>query len=225
MRIARPNFDAIESSLRCVQRRFDLINQNLGAERVPLYDDVLINMLEGYKLLDKYLVDRIDLFAPGNSHHILELNNVVLFNQDQQSRDDYEKQLVQSERHFYDRPSAGIGGFIDFCERQDKKNPYHLAATIYIYLLAQPQLFIEGNHRTGALLMSYVLLRHSLPPFVLTPLNAPDIFEPTTEIGKLHKKGILMWLGFPRLRKHFIQVLHDSEDYRYLLDESVLYER
>jgi hypothetical protein len=42
------------------------------------------------------------------------------------------------------------------------------AAEVYIYILSEPQLFIAGNHRTGALVLSYILAREGRPPFVLT---------------------------------------------------------
>ena len=55
--------------------------------------------------------------------------------------------------------------------------------------LSRPQLFIEGNHRTGALAMSYVRLRDGHPPFVLTPENAAAYFEISAPIRDIPKHG------------------------------------
>jgi hypothetical protein len=46
------------------------------------------------------------------------------------------------------------------------------AAGVYVRTLSEPELFIEGNHRSGALVMSYILAREGYPPFVLTAENA-----------------------------------------------------
>ena len=53
---------------------------------------------------------------------------------------------------------------------------------MYVRILSRPQLFIEGNQRTAALVMSYVVLRAGQPPFVLSARNAPDYFDPSTVI-------------------------------------------
>jgi hypothetical protein len=48
--------------------------------------------------------------------------------------------------------------------------------------VSEPQLLIEGNHRTGALVLSYILAREGRPPFVLTAENAKAYLDPSTLI-------------------------------------------
>jgi Fic family protein len=57
--------------------------------------------------------------------------------------------------------------------------------------VSQPQLFLEGNHRTGALVASYILVQEGLPPFVLTRKNASEYFNPSTLIKYRHKEKFL----------------------------------
>jgi hypothetical protein len=46
-------------------------------------------------------------------------------------------------------------------------HPYKLAAEAYLSIVGQPQLFTEGNHRTGSLIASWINLHAGYPPFVL----------------------------------------------------------
>jgi hypothetical protein len=79
----------------------------------------------------------------------------------------------------------------------------------------KPQLFIEGNHRTGALLMSYVLVRDGQLPFVLTVENAAAYFAPSAAIRDTAKTG-------PAFLRHLVNrprltaLLVDRADRRYL---------
>jgi hypothetical protein len=92
-----------------------------------------------------------------------------------------------------------------------------LAAGLYVRALSKPQLFIEGNHRTGALLASYVLLRNGKPPFVLTVENALAYFDPSTVIRNTDKLGLMALFRLPGIKKRFAQFLEDQADPRYLL--------
>jgi len=46
---------------------------------------------------------------------------------------------------------------------------------------------ICASHRTGVLVMSYILAREGRPPFVLTVENAKAYFDPSTLIIKTRK--------------------------------------
>jgi hypothetical protein len=67
--------------------------------------------------------------------------------------------------------------------------PRERAAGVYVMMLSRPQLFIEGNHRTGALVMSCLLARAGLPPFVLSPECAEGYFDVSTCIRDTAKTG------------------------------------
>jgi DnaJ-class molecular chaperone len=53
---------------------------------------------------------------------------------------------------------------------------------VYLRLLSNPQLFIEGNHRSGVLIMNLILVRAGLAPFILNSENAREYFDLSSEI-------------------------------------------
>ena len=56
----------------------------------------------------------------------------------------------------------------------DGDHAYKLAAETYLSILSESQLFIEGNHRTGSLIASWINLYAGYPPIVLSVENAVD---------------------------------------------------
>jgi hypothetical protein len=86
-----------------------------------------------------------------------------------------------------------------------------------VRILSKPQLFIEGNHRTGALIMSYVLLRNGRPPFVLNVDNALAYFDPSALIRNTSKLGAIALFRLPGIKKRFAQFLEEYADDVYLL--------
>ena len=76
-------------------------------------------------------------------------------------------------------------------------------------------LFIEGNHRTGALLMSYILLRDGEPPFVISAGNADTYFDASAELRAVDKHGPAALLRLPPIRQRLVALLADA-DPRYL---------
>jgi hypothetical protein len=85
-----------------------------------------------------------------------------------------------------------------------------------VRILSQPQLYIEGNHRTGALIMSYILLRDGKPPFVLTVDNAKAYFDPSTLIKQTKKTATTMLMKLPGMKKRFAAFLHAQAHEKYL---------
>jgi Fic family protein len=84
-------------------------------------------------------------------------------------------------------------------------------------MLSKPQLFIEGNHRTGALLMSHILQRDGLPPFVLSADSAADYFDPSTAIRDVDKNSPATIFRLSRARDRLAKLLQERSDPRYLL--------
>lgn len=218
MVVRRLDLATIETSLRKVQKQYFAINGSLNAERAEFGDVILGNMLAGYRLVDAFVAARTDLFSLGNSRNILELNNLVLYGADTAHRTQrYADQLGASERYFYEQQAGGIGDLIDFFQRQHFRDTWHRAALLHVRIIAQPQLFIEGNHRTGALLMSYILVQDGKPPFVLTPNIAKPYFDPSGSIGRLKKRSLAMRIKGPRLARYFAGLLKRNVNPNHLL--------
>lgn len=214
----RLNLEAIESALKNTQRDFSWLNGELDAERSFLYDEILMNMMAGYAYVDAITALQIDLFAPGHSRKILELNNIVLYGTDPQRRSDYIKALDFNESHFYQQELGGVGDLIEAYRMHNNESVWKRAARVYIRILSHPQLFLEGNHRTGALLMSYVLVREGKPPFVLTVDNAKAYFDPSSLIRKSKKHSLSLFFRTPKLKNHFACLLKEQANVDYLQD-------
>lgn len=213
----RLNLDAIELALKNTQREFSRLNGELDSERSFLYDEVLTNMMAGYTYVDALVALQVDLFATGHSRKILELNNIVLYGTDPQRRSRYIKALDFNETYFYQQELGGIGDLIEAYRMHDNESVWKRAARVYIRILSHPQLFLEGNHRTGALLMSYVLVREGKPPFVLTAANAKVYFDPSFLIRKCKKHSLSLFFHMPKLKNHFARLLKEQANPDYLL--------
>jgi len=77
---------------------------------------------------------------------------------------------------------------------------------------SEPQLFIEGNHRTGALVVSYLLMQDRQPPFGLSPKNAQEFFDPSSLIQTIDKRKFLANFRLPHLKKQFARFLKREAD-------------
>ena len=88
-------------------------------------------------------------------------------------------------------------------------------------MLSRPQLFIEGNHRVGALVMSYLLVRDGKPPFVLTVDNARSYFDPSSLVKKSKKDSITLLYRFHKLRNYFAEFLKENTQDGLLVSSSV----
>jgi hypothetical protein len=88
---------------------------------------------------------------------------------------------------------------------------------VYISILSEPQLFIEGNHRTGALVMSYILARDGCPPFVLTADNARAYLDPSTLITETRKHSLVALFRIPKITRYFAKFLKEQADRKYLI--------
>ena len=213
----RLNLDAIESSLRAVQRVFPEINAHLQTVREPLSDEVITNLMAGYAFIDTAIADSLNLFALGNLKYLLELNRLVLCGTDSRKLKDYANHIDATEAHFYGHTEGSIGSIIEWHAGHKHRSPWRRAAGVYIRILSEPQLYLEGNHRCGALIMSYLLAREGKPPFVLTVDNAKAYFDPSTLINATRKTPFALLFKLPHLVRDFAQFLKEQADYRYLL--------
>ncbi|MFO1143782.1 MAG: hypothetical protein U1E59_15665 [Amaricoccus sp.] len=123
--------------------------------------------LEGYRYVDRLLGERIDLFAYGESGHLLELNHRVLVGITPERRQQFATHLAATERRFYDGGEAGGFGELHAWYLRNAGRPARaLAAGAFVQVVSTPQLFVEGNQRTALLLACYLLARGGLPPVV-----------------------------------------------------------
>lgn len=213
----RLNLPEIESSLRAVQRDFASINPRLMDRRDRLDEEVLRNMLAGYAFVDWAVGRGIELFAMGNLRTLLEINRRVLCGDNPAAREQNAEHLRLTEERFYGEWGAGIRDVVEWYGRHRHAPVWERAAGVYIRVLSEPQLFLEGNHRSGALIMSYILLREDRPPFVLTPENAQAFFDPSTLVKKIRKRSLKMQFRMPGLKRRFAEFLQRTADDRYLI--------
>jgi hypothetical protein len=173
--------------------------------------------MAGYRFVDSLLAQRVDLFAKGNSTLLLEMNALVLFGGEKGVRAGAASQLAATEKRFYDQEGGGIRDLVEWYELHRDSSVWRRAAGVYISILSEPQLFIEGNHRTGALIMSYILAREGRPPFVLTADNARAYLDPSTLITETRKHSLAALFRIPKIKRHFAQFLKEQADRKYLM--------
>lgn len=200
-----------------MQSEFPRINQALNFSREPMDDELVENLLSGYAQVSRLLEANVELFALGNSASLLELNTRVLCGTGEQKRREYKKHIKANSRYFYDRTDAGIQDLAEWHALHRHESVWLRAAGIYIRILSEPQVFIEGNDRTGALVMSYVLAKEGLPPFVLTAHNAKAYFDSSALIKKMPRNGLGSLFRLPRLKARVAGFLKDQADCGYLL--------
>ena len=212
----RLDLKSIERSLRAVQREFPRINELLQSRRDSMTDEVVENMLAGYALVDKMLVDGTDILSPSRVAYLLELNHRVLCGLDARTRLEHHKHIDAVTTRFYYQPGFNIDDIVHWYHKHESESSWKRAAGVYVRLLSQPQLYIEGNHRTGALIMSYILAREGNAPFVLTIENARSYFDPSTTVKETKKSARTLLMKLPRIKKRFAEFLRHQANRDYL---------
>lgn len=207
---SRLNLAAIEDSLREVEEHFLEINASLNVPRQPMDDDLVANMVASYATIEQFIRDEIDLFAMGNLKHWLELNSLVLCGCDKVKSAEFAPHLKATEQRFYEEREGVIEDIMDWYDRHRGESVWKRAAGLYVRILSRPQLFIEGNHRCGALTMSYLLVREKQPPFVLSVANAAAFFNPSSVILDIHKQSVGAVFKLPGIKKRFAKFLKET---------------
>jgi hypothetical protein len=212
----RLDLKTIEQSLREVQREFPKINEILQSRRDSMTDAVLENMLSGYIFVDQAVADGADLFTLRHATALLELNHIVLCGLNEQVRQEYQTHIEITTQRFYEQEEFNIDDILRWYYKHEKESAWRRAAGVYVRILSQPQLYIEGNHRTGALIMSYLLVREGKAPFVLTVDNAKAYFDPSTLIKETKKPATTVLTKLPRMKKLFADFLRKQVQEKYL---------
>jgi hypothetical protein len=213
----------IETSLFEVEDDWSRIDAEMErlklGRRQPFNDFLRGNMVCAYAHLDRLLVDRIDPFSNRGIDHMLTLNNLVHYGDHESLIAQFGSAIAANVEKF----DANIAPIIDWYQRHAAHgdHPFKLAAETYVSILGQPQLFVEGNHRTGALIASWINLRSGLPPFVLSVRNAIAYFAPSAEIKLFADKT--SWRGrrrLPKYRKSFRVFWEQHVESRYVVNPS-----
>lgn len=217
----RLDLAAIERALWRLRNRFTPINESLRERHDPLGDGVVVNLIEGYRLLDQLLADDIDLFAFGQLRHLLDLNDRVLRGRPVAAATPGapapgDAERAAAEQRFYEQPGGGVRDLVEWHGRHRRDDVWRRAAGALARLLTEPQLFVEGNHRTGTLLMSWILVRAGRPPIVLTPALAPAFLDQCAALRRLRKGSVGAFVRLPRATATLATLLEAHADPQFL---------
>jgi hypothetical protein len=173
------DIERVRSSLRSFQEEFEPINRRLTLHREPFTDDMLEHILSAYRFLNGLMEKNVELFSLAGLHSMLELNHIVLCGTEPALRYEYHRHILETRTRF----QARIHGLYQWVVRQRRHmHPVDVAVGFYWRALSQPQLFIEGNHRTGNILLNYLLISHKRAPFFISSENAYDYLEVSGDI-------------------------------------------
>ena len=206
----RVDLAAVDRSLMQVQQHFAALSALFVERRDPLIDTVRANMVAGYALIDDYVARGVDLFTLDNVGLLLEVNATVLCGNDTRRRAQYAQHLAASESRFYGDGEGSAKQLLEWYAAHREQSTWKRAAGVYVRILSAPQLFIEGNHRSGSLIVSYLQLRDGFPPFVLGLGNAEAYFNPSTVIRRQPKRGIGALFRLPRIKKRYARFLQEQ---------------
>ena len=205
---------AIESSLRAFLSEFPRINDRLAIRREELTPPMVCNIVEAYRFLNTLLDKDMDLFTPAGLHALLELNHIVLCGIETDTRIQYYEHLQETRRTFI-RQIRDIKDWV--LRKRNESNPWRLATGFYSRALSRPQLFLEGNHRTGNIILNYLLISKGAPPYIVSVDTAHTYLDISGDI-KFTENGnhLDTALRMPGHRKRFQTFLRDAVDSRFL---------
>jgi hypothetical protein len=201
-KILKFNLNNVEKSLLEVQNNWKKIDDELDHEKIgrrDTFDPVIRGrLMEAYRHLNELLEKSVEPFSPEGISEILELNNILHYGFNSQLRLEYNQAIQATSEKF----NLNITPIEKWYRKHMKGEPHPLkvAAEVYVAVLGFPQLFIEGNHRTGNLISNWISMFYGKPPFVLSPKNAVAYFKPSKEIKRWADKST--WRGRARIPKY-----------------------
>ena len=173
-------------------------------------------LIEGYHYVDQLLADHVEVFAYGQSHHLLELNHRVLCGTTPERRVQFANHITETEHWFYDRADAGISELNGWYARSRNRDVLVLAGGMIVQVVSRPQLFIEGNKRTSALIASYLLARESRPPLVVTPEHHAEFTMLTDRAARVERRGLVGNLQATLATRRLVDFLRETGEARML---------
>lgn len=217
----RLHLELIDLSLRTVEMHWKEIDDELalrgiGRKDTPFNATVRMRMLSAYSYLDTLLAQQIPPFSPESIDHMLVLNERVHYGTDQLLMSEYVSAIEATAEKFHQNIRPIQNWYEEHTKRGD--HPLKIAAEINVSILGYPQLYIEGNHRTGALIADWINVYYGFPPFVLSVDNAIAYFAPSAEIKSFADKST--WRGrarLPKYRKSFLKFWESHIDSQYLI--------
>lgn len=215
MKPLRLHLGRIEDELRDVQRHFPAINAALNCRRDDFTDTVRQNMLAAYEFLDAVVDDEVDLFSREGIEALLQLNHLVLLGRGYDIRS-LHGHILATRRRFFENFQKYVKPIRRWYRKHQTDNPYKVASQVYVGVLSQPQLFQEGNHRTGSLIASGILLQNGCPPFVLSRKNAVAYFNPSSTIKFTDKRSMGGKLRLPKYQRDFRDFLERNVNPAYV---------
>ena len=220
---ARLDLRAIDGALREVQEAWPRIDdelERLGIGRKdPFTARLRGHLVSAYALLDELVARRVAPFSADADAHLLALNNRVHYGTDRALRAEYAAAIAATAAQV----QAQVAPLADWYRKHARAGDHasKLAAETYVAVLGRPQLFVEGNHRTGAVLASWIHLDAGHAPFVLSAANAIAYFAPSAAIKHFADRST--WRGrarLPKYRKAFRRFWEQHVDRTYLLGAS-----
>ncbi len=217
----RLDLERIDSSLKMVEMHWSQIDDELdlrgiGRKDTPFTSTLRLRMMSAFQYLDALLAQQIPPFSRESIGSMLILNERVHYGTDQQLIAEYTKAREATAQYFYQHIEPIQQWYERHTQRGD--HPPKIAAEIYVSILGYPQLYIEGNHRTGSLIANWITVYHGFPPFVLSVDNAIAYFAPSAEIKSFADKSIWRgWARLPKYRKSFLIFWERHIDSQYLL--------
>jgi hypothetical protein len=218
-KILRFNLAKVDKSLLEVQQNWKKINDQLDREKLgrrDTFDSTVRNrMMDAYGYLDSLLGKPVEPFSQKGVSEILELNNIIHYGFDTELRLEYNRAIEANSEKF----TENIVPIQKWYRKHMKGNPHPLkvAAEVYVAVLGFPQLFIEGNHRTGNIVANWISMYYGHPPFVLSPETAIAYFKPSKEIKRFADKST--WRGratLPKYRRCFKKFWEQNIDRKYV---------
>lgn len=218
----RPNLKEIEAAYSRVLENWESIDDLLDTHKVgrkdtPFNQPLMDNLLTAWDFVD-YLIRKQEsgLLSKYGGPDMLEINNLVHYGEDFVLRAEYHKAIKATEEKF----TKLIPPIRKYYEKKMERGSsvYKIAAEVFISIVGQPQLFIEGNHRSGSIIASWINMAHDRPPFVLTEENALTFFEPAQVIKKFNKQS--RWRSvtkLPKYKNNFRRFWEDHCDMRFAL--------
>lgn len=218
------NLCEIQNNLNEIKVVFPELNNQMLAQRDLITAELIDNLMCGYDYVDFLIRSNIDLFGNWNTNHILELNHLVLMGDDHKVRYEYQSHIRATQMHFFKQFPFIFKRYhkkyakYNHWDEIKKKKKYKLAAWLFVYGVSQPQLFIEGNHRTWSLLMSYLLVRETRPPFVMCLHNIHKYLNPATIVKSSSKDKFFDKHYYQKkYKKYFAEFLEQDWDKRFLI--------
>lgn len=202
--VYKPNLKEIENSYAQVLASWKNIDDqlerlNVGRKDTPFDQRLMDNLLSAWDYIDYFIRKKeYSLLSDRGGPDMLEINHRIHYGLDYILREEYQKAIAATTEKF----SSQIIPIRQYYKKNKKKNTSTdiIASEIYVSILGQPQLYIEGNHRSGAIVASWINLAHKRPPFVLTVENALAFFRPAQEIKKFNKRS--RWRSLTKLPKY-----------------------